>query len=165
MLNERVNRLKEASFPQRAGPDMNIQFSQEHQICWRTWRSGSGLRENFLSAGAIQTPTGSVAGGRAGSGWQKKKKKAWRFCLGCFVVQDSTAGQGKQRGQYILRRKVPEGSPPPQYTRDGTRAQLCRGSKSKTDPRSPQHSLMARPQALCNLILSSQHPGRTGIPD
>lgn len=68
LLNERVNRLKEASFPQRAGPDMNIQFSQEHQISWRTWRSGSGLRENFLSAGAIQIPTGSVAGGGAGSG-------------------------------------------------------------------------------------------------
>lgn len=103
--------------------------------------------------------------GQGGEWVAKKKKKAWRFCLGCFVVQDSTAGQGKQRGQYILRRKVPEGSPPPQYTRDGTRAQLCRGSKSKTDPRSPQHSLMARPQALCNLILSSQHPGGTGIPD
>ena len=62
LSNERVNRLKEASFPQRAGPDMNIQFSQEHQISWSTWKSGSELRENFLSTGAIQTPTGSVGG-------------------------------------------------------------------------------------------------------
>lgn len=63
------------------------------------------------------------------------------------------------------QKKGPRGHPPPPYTRDGTSAQLCRGSKSKRDPRSPEHSLMASPQALCNLILSSQHPRGTGIPD
>lgn len=78
LSNERVNRLKEASFPQRAGPDMNIQFSQEHQISWSTWKSGSELRENFLSTGAIQTPTGSV-GGVGG-----KKKKPGDFA--CAVL-------------------------------------------------------------------------------
>ena len=81
LSNERVNRLKEASFPQRAGPDMNIQFSQEHQISWSTWKSGSELRENFLSTGAIQTPTGSVGGG---GGWVAKKKKPGDFA--CAVL-------------------------------------------------------------------------------
>ena len=91
LSNERVNRLKEASFPQRAGPDMNIQFSQEHQISWRTWRSGSGLRENFLSAGAIQTPTGSVAGRGAGFGVRRNERK-WR-------------GKRKEQSMCIARRK------------------------------------------------------------
>ena len=95
----------------------------------------------------------------------KKKKKPGDFAWAVLLSRIPLQVKGSREVNTYSEERSQRAALPPQYTRDGTRAQLCRGSKSKTDPRSSEHSLMARPQALCNLILSSQHPGGTGIPD
>lgn len=103
--------------------------------------------------------------GQGGEWVAKKKKKPGDFAWAVLLSRIPLQVKGSREVNTYSEERSQRAAPHPQYTRDGTRAQFCRGSKSKTDPRSPQHSLMARPQALCNLILSSQHPGGTGIPD
>lgn len=120
LSNERVNRLKEASFPQRAGPDMNIQFSQEHQISWRTWKNGSELREKFLSAGAIQTPTGSV-GGVGG-----KKKKPGDFACAVLLSRIPLQVKGSREVNKYSEERSQRAPPPLIHQRWGQCSALQR---------------------------------------
>lgn len=79
LSNERVNRLKVIS-KGRARHEYSVFTGASDKL--RTWRSGSGLRENFLSAGGHSNPNRVSC--RAGAGVTKKKKKPGDFA--CAVL-------------------------------------------------------------------------------